>query len=172
MTPEIQLFLKKAKQTIGNPQTILEVGALNINGSARTVFQTPTNTYIGIDMCPGKDVDIVLDGHDMLTHPSIPENHFDLVICCETFEHDIFFWVTLENMKKALKKGGWLIITTPGIQVQKHNYPSDYYRFMGDAYKTFFFKDMADVFVEEFWKPDNKWKDLKPDEVHGYGRKV
>ena len=123
MTPEIQLFLKKAKQKIGQPQTILEIGSLNVNGSAREVFGA-TNDYLGIDITAGKDVDLVLDAHDMFTCSAITPEKFDLVICCETFEHDIFFWVSLENMKKALKKGGWLIITTPGNEVIKHNYPS------------------------------------------------
>ena len=74
-------------------------------------------------------------------------------------------------MKRALKKGGWLIITTPGSNVQKHNYPSDYYRYFGETYKDYFFKDMAEVFVEEKWRSGNLMRDQKPDEVHGYARK-
>lgn len=172
MTSVVLNFLQKVKQRIGTPTTILEVGSLNVNGSARSVFQTANTSYIGIDQCEGRDVDIVLDGKNMFSDPRIVEGMFDLVICVETLEHDPYFWITIENMKKALKKGGWLIITTPAIMVQKHNYPSDFYRFFGDTYKTVFFKDMVNVFVEEYYDPNNKWKDLKPDEIHGYGQKL
>jgi hypothetical protein len=170
MTTHILKFLEQVKKTIGQPSHILEVGSLNVNGSARSVFQTPTTDYFGIDLQAGKDVDGVLDAHDLLTKFSAEQ--FDCVICCEMLEHDLMPWITVENMRTILRHNGWLIITTPASRVIKHNYPADFYRYFGETYKQLFFKGMTDVFVEEYCLPDNPEKTLRPDEIHGYAKKI
>lgn len=147
---------------------MLEIGSLNVNGSARSVFQTGDQEYIGIDMRAGPDVDRLMNGHDILK--VFGPDSFDLVICCETLEHDDMFWVTVEQMRRCTKPGGWMIITTPGSNVIKHNYPGDYYRFFEDAYKLFF-TGFEETEIEEMSLPENTKGQLKPDEVHGYGRK-
>jgi SAM-dependent methyltransferase len=170
MTRHIQTFLQQVKNHIGLPTRVLEVGSLNVNGTARTVFQTPQTDYFGIDLQAGKDVDAVLDAHDLMTKFS-PEQ-FDLVICCEMLEHDLMPWVTVQHMRTVLKHSGWLVITTPASRVIKHNYPADYYRYFGETYRQLFFAGMGDIFVEEFCLPDNPEKTLRPDEIHGYARKL
>lgn len=172
MTSEVLDFLAEVKKKIGQPDRVLEVGSLNINGSARSVFQEADTEYIGIDQIEGRDVDIVDNAYDLEMIFPTKDFWFDLVICCETLEHDPYFWITIEQMKKVLKPGGWLIITTPGIKLQKHDYPEDYYRFFGETYKTVFFADMIKVEVKEFYFKNNAWKDLKPDWVFGYGKKL
>lgn len=146
MTPQILVWLKKARQLTGQPQSILEIGSLNVNGSVRSVYGDVPK-YIGIDMRAGKDVDMVLNGHYILEEFG-PES-FEMVICCETLEHDNEFWVTIENMRQVVKPGGWMIITNPGTEVIRHNYPGDYYRFFSDAY-AYFFREFEQVLIEEF----------------------
>ncbi len=72
--------------------TVLEVGSLNINGSIRPFFQQCV--YIGIDIGPGKDVDIVARGEDL----AFKDNSFDVVASCECFEHNPEWVKTLQNM--------------------------------------------------------------------------
>jgi hypothetical protein len=72
-------------------------------------------------------------------------------------------------MKWALKEGGWLIITTPGFHFPKHNYPYDYYRFLGQTYTDVFFAGMKNVHVEEFSNLNNNPE--KPDWVGGWAQK-
>ncbi|MDP2750694.1 MAG: class I SAM-dependent methyltransferase [Nanoarchaeota archaeon] len=44
-----------------------------------------------------------------------PDNHFDLIISCEIIEHlyDTDFFI--EELKRVLKKGGFMILTTPNL---------------------------------------------------------
>jgi SAM-dependent methyltransferase len=145
MTPQIITWLKRVRDHIGRQASVLEIGALNVNGSAREVFGD-ADTYVGTDMQAGRDVDVVINGHDLLA--KYDADSFDLVICCETLEHDDQFWLTVENMRQLVKPGGWLIITNPGTAVIRHNYPGDFYRFFSDAYKHFF-RGFTDVWIEE-----------------------
>lgn len=126
---------------------ILEVGALDINGSVRDLFEAEGVEYIGTDMMEGKGVDVVVDGHDLMKLYS-PEE-FDIVICLETFEHDINFWVTLENIRSLVKPGGFLIISTPTFKFPIHRHPRDYYRFGEDAYREWFFRDYEVLDLQE-----------------------
>ena len=65
-----------------NGVKVLEVGSLDLNGTVRGSF---TNCdYTGLDVGPGPGVDIVCSGHVY----DAPDNTFDTVISCESFEHN------------------------------------------------------------------------------------
>lgn len=118
----------------------LEVGAYNVNGSVRPVFKNATCTeYVGIDMSAGPDVDRVLNAHQ-IAEAWDPET-FDTVICCEMLEHDLTPWVTVAAMKRVLKRGGNLFVSTPTFGFPEHRYPVDCYRYGKDAYEGFIFDD-------------------------------
>ena len=138
MTPQIQQWVKKVRYDfIKSPGKVLEIGSLDINGSVREFFSDAIE-YIGIDMMGGKGVDKVIQAHDILKMWG--EEAFNTVLCLEMLEHDNAFWVTLENIRKVLKKGGFLIVTTPTFGFPLHRYPKDYFRFGEDAYKEIIFK--------------------------------
>ncbi len=40
---------------------------------------------------------------------------FDLVLCNALLEHDKYFWKTMQEIKRVTKKGGTIIIGTPGF---------------------------------------------------------
>ena len=122
----------------------LEIGSMNVNGSVSHHF----SDYTGLDMRPGPNVDIVSNGHDI----PFPNEHFDLVLTLETLEHDNRFWVTLLEIWRILKPGGMAIITVPNIGFQRHDYPSDYWRFTADGLKELF-----------------TWADLTPIEIIDMG---
>src|SRR5262249_35554440 len=90
--------------------------------------------YIGIDKIAGPGVDIVADAH------SIPfdREHFDVVICAETLEHDEAPWETAKEIYRVAKRGGLVIVTVPGIGFPRHDYPSDYWRFTTDGIALLF----------------------------------
>lgn len=162
----IQDFLK-AKSPFSK---VLDVGSKDFNGSVRDSFREAGIAYeefIGVDMQPGKGVDIVRNGHDLLDE-FLP-NTFDLVTCCETFEHDDKFWVTLSNMKKLVKPGGYLLITVPGIFFIHHDFPGDYYRFTKTAVKSWF-KGYRDVHIEEYIDQYDQ-KEKPNTSIMAYGRK-
>lgn len=84
---------------------ILEIGSYDVNGSIRQFFQN--GNYIGVDLIEGKGVDIVGDGHTL----DFSNESFDLVISCESFEHNPFWKDTFLNMIRMTKKGGLVVFT-------------------------------------------------------------
>lgn len=137
MTPQIQAWVKKAKKDfIKSPGSILEVGSLNINGGVREFFKDAKN-YIGIDATGGLGVDKIINSHDILK--SWKPDTFDIVICLEMLEHDNAPWITINNLSSVLKKGGFLIVSTPTFGFPLHRYPKDYFRFGEDAFRDIIF---------------------------------
>jgi ubiquinone/menaquinone biosynthesis C-methylase UbiE len=74
-------------------------------------------------------VDLVGNAHEL----PFDEASFDHVLCLEMLEHDEQFWVSIGEMKRVLRRGGSLVITTRGFHFPRHDYPSDYYRFSPEA---------------------------------------
>lgn len=161
-------FVKELQEKHGEFSHILDVGSRNINGSVKDVL-TGYQTFTGVDFIEGKDVDIVMNGHDI--GDELPGGHYDLITCCETFEHDVEFWKTLDGMRKLLKAGGYLLITAPGINFFHHDFPSDYYRFTPEAFKDLFFKDYEDVNVVYYFDPNDPNVEKPNNSILGWGRK-
>jgi len=55
-------FLKEKFPEFFKEKKVLEIGSLNINGSIRDFFENCD--YIGLDLEPGKDVDIICEGQN------------------------------------------------------------------------------------------------------------
>lgn len=111
---------------------ILEVGSYNVNGSVREFFEAP-DMYVGLDLAPGKDVDVVCHGADFKTI-----YRFNVVISTECFEHDRRWPETFANMMKLCTSGGLVVFTCAANQRHEHGTPrttpqdsalaTDYYR--------------------------------------------
>jgi|GEM_PF-1302752 hypothetical protein len=110
------------------PAKILEIGALDVNGSLRD--HSPRNAeYTGLDFEAGKGVDTVITG---LEDWGVPDAQFDLVMASSVFEHDSAFWNTFLAMCSKAKAGGYVYISAPSNGTV-HRYPHDYWRFYPDA---------------------------------------
>lgn len=171
MFGNIEAFIKKFELEHLEGRRVklgLDVGSFDVNGTVRKII-SPMNceTIIGIDMREGPGVDHVINGHDICEH--FPDESFDLVTCCETFEHDDKFWLTLENMKRVLKKGGWLLITAPSINYPLHDFPSDFYRFTVHAFESWF-EGFSDVHIEYYENAMQEFE-RKDNSIFAYGRK-
>lgn len=127
---------------------VLEVGSLNINGTARDYFKAVE--WIGIDMLDGKDVDFVMNGHDIIKQ-RYWEGKFDAVICMNTFEHDNKFWLSLEGINYALKQGGYLIFAEPTYAFPIHRHPKDYWRILEDGLREVIFEGYEIIDIEEVY---------------------
>lgn len=107
---------------------VLEVGALNVNGSLRPyVMKHRPTSYIGIDIRSGVGVDRVLAAENLVD--SFGSKSFDLVICTETLEHCRNWKLGIHQMKLVLMEGGVLLLTARGPGFPLHEYPGDYWRF-------------------------------------------
>lgn len=83
---------------------VLDIGSLDINGSNRGYFENCI--YTGLDIAPGKNVDVVCKAHEYVT-----AEKYDTVISTECLEHDKFYALTLNNCMQVLKPGGLFLFT-------------------------------------------------------------
>jgi SAM-dependent methyltransferase len=93
---------------------VLEIGSLDINGSVRSLFTGCD--YVGIDVAPGRGVDVVCQGQDY----DAPDATFDTVICCEVMEHNPHWKATFENMFRVCKPGGLVVMTCASTGRREH----------------------------------------------------
>lgn len=80
----------------------LDVGSLDINGNLRDLFDIPS-WYIGLDLIPGKNVDVVCPAHLYRTGFK-----FNTVLSAECFEHDMYWMQTFQNMIDLTQSGGFI----------------------------------------------------------------
>ncbi len=109
---------------------VLDVGSYDVNGSYRHLFVDDKFEYFGLDMEKGPNVDIVLK--NPYNWNEIETDSFDVVISGQAFEHIEFFWITMAEMARVLKKDGLLCVIAPN-GFGEHRYPVDCYRFFTDG---------------------------------------
>ena len=107
---------------------VLDIGALDINGSLRDVCPAGV-AYTGLDLEPGRGVDLVLD--DPYRYP-FADGSFDLVVSTSCFEHDPMFWLTFLETLRVVRDGGIVYINAPS-NGHYHRHPWDNWRFYPDA---------------------------------------
>lgn len=114
---------------------ILDIGSFDRNGDYNygNILNAPNWTYKGLDLKPGNNVDIVVE--DPYFWVEIEDNSFDVIVSGQAFEHNEFFWLTLEEIKRVLKPGGLLCIIVPSTG-PVHRNPVDCYRFNETAMKA------------------------------------
>ena len=92
----------------------LEIGSLDINGSVRRFFEG--GSYIGLDVAPGRGVDVVCPGQDY----NAPDDSFDTVISCEAMEHNPEWKQTMVNMIRLCRPGGLVVMTCATTGRKEH----------------------------------------------------
>lgn len=170
MIKQVVDFLNEFKEQKGTFDRVLEVGSRKVNSDharARDILGA-NKEYIGIDLVADEQsVDIVMNGHDI--KKKFEKESFDVVVTCETLEHDDKFWQTIENMRWVLKPGGWMIVTVPGPHCPFHEWPGDYWRFMKDGVDKFFVGFENNRVIDMCWGGDHFPSNA--DAVMGWGQK-
>lgn len=115
------------------PLVIMDLGSQDVNGSYRPCFENPNWTYRGLDMAPGKNVDIVLS--DPYNWKEIPSEAADVLVSGQAFEHIEYFWVTILEVARILKPDGLACIIAPSSGFE-HKYPTDCWRFYPDGFRA------------------------------------
>jgi len=113
---------------------LLEVGSRARSGFVRRDL-FPNMRYLGTDILPGENVDIVCDAHEMARH--IPHNSIDAVFCTSTFEHILMPWKVAIEMNKIMRIGAAGYIRTHQ-SIGMHDLPWDYWRFSDTAWPAIF----------------------------------
>jgi len=134
----IEFFINNIRIEEFNEKRILEVGSKYVNGSVRPLIEkfAHPKEYIGVDVEPGKYVDIVLLAEKLVEH--FGEEAFDIVVSTELLEHVKNWRLVITNMKRVLKCGGYIYLTTRSYGFPYHSYPYDYWRYeVEDMHKIF-----------------------------------
>ena len=146
------------------PLVIVDIGSADLNGSYRELFGIPPWRYIGIDLVPGENVDVVL--RDPYRWRELGSASTDVVVCGQTFEHTEFFWETMLEITRILKPGGLCCIIAPSSGPE-HRFTRDCWRIFADGFSAVArYAGLEVVDVQTQWGdlPDydvesNKWHD-------------
>lgn len=116
-----------------HPKLVFDIGSANINGTYRSIVAELGAEYIGLDICSGDNVDIVI--------PERPEEGELLkivgrksrfIISGQCLEHTRAPWVWIKRVSELLEDGGHLFIIAP-FMWPEHKYPVDCWRFAPDG---------------------------------------
>ena len=117
----------------GKNITVVDVGSQDVNGSYKALFGNPNWKYIGLDIVPGKNVDIVTA--DIYDWKELGGDSADVVISGQAMEHIECFWLVFKEMFRIMKPGGWCCIIVPSSGPE-HKFPIDCWRFFPDGLKA------------------------------------
>jgi SAM-dependent methyltransferase len=130
-------FCRLLPEGVVRGASVVEVGATDVNGSCRPwIVQQLPASYLGTDMQPGPNVDVVCSGEDL--HLYVGMASTDIVLCTEVLEHVEEWYEFLRSIWSVIKLGGILLLTTRSPGFPLHNYPDDHWRFT--------FRDMLAIF--------------------------
>ena len=114
----------------GEDLKILDVGSYGFNGTYKDLFNDKRFSYTGLDISEGPNVDIV--PQNIYEWKEIENDQFDVIISGQAFEHIEFFWITMQEIVRVLKKDGLVCIIAPN-GFPEHRYPVDCWRFFSDG---------------------------------------
>src|SRR4051812_23742356 len=157
------------------PLVILDLGSQDINGCYRPLFGLPPWKYVGLDLAPGANVDVVLsDPYDWRgvapgnaggvgARPAFGQTEIfleiapdsaDVIVAGQTFEHTEFFWDTARQITRTLKRNGLCCIIVPSSGPE-HRFPVDCWRMYPDGLRAVARYAGLEVLVAE-----TQWDDL------------
>jgi SAM-dependent methyltransferase len=84
---------------------VIEIGSMDLNGTVREFFRDCD--YTGLDVAAGPGVDIVCGGQDYKG----ADASFDVVLSCESMEHNPYWAETFSNMLRLCRPGGMVLVT-------------------------------------------------------------
>lgn len=115
------------------PLTILDVGSSAVESQAdsyRALFDAAPWRYVGLDIAPGPNVDLV--PRDPYRWSEVADASVDVVVSGQAFEHIEWPWLTMGEIARVLRGNGLAAVTAPsGGPV--HRFPKDCWRFYPDG---------------------------------------
>ena len=115
---------------------ILDVGSLDGKGNYNysDIFEESNWTYTGLDFQGGNNVDIIVT--DIYNWFEVEDNSYDVVISGQFFEHLEFFWLTMGEIERVLRPGGYVCIITPSAGPRHGGNLPNCYRFYEDGLRA------------------------------------
>lgn len=146
------------------PLVGLDLGGADHNGSARSVFRDDVK-WTGLDPFGGPGIDIVADAKTW-----VPDKAYDIVLCTEVLEHVQGWDGILVTAQKALKPGGFLLLTCASIDRPRHGAYGDPVPAEGEWYLNVDPVQLAMAFRILFAEHDVEYA-FPPGDAYAWGRK-
>ena len=129
-------WFKKTYLSTSDKLDILDVGSLDGKGGYNysDIFDEEKWTYTGLDFQAGNNVDIVVT--DIYNWFEIEDNTYDVVISGQFFEHLEFFWLTMSQIERVLRPGGYVCIIVPSSGPKHGGDMPNCYRFYEDGLRA------------------------------------
>ena len=130
---------------------VLEIGSMDINGTVRVFFEDCE--YIGIDVGPGKGVDLICNGDSF----GDAAGSYDVVISTEVFEHAERWDLIFLNMLRLCKRDGMIIFTCASLGRPQHGTrlsdpgAAPHISSTTDYYKNLVTKDFMEIVNLNYW---------------------
>jgi SAM-dependent methyltransferase len=134
------------------PLTIIDLGSHDINGCYRSLFARPPWRYLGVDLAPGENVDLVL--RNPYDWRELSPESADVIVAGQTLEHTEFFWETMKQITRTLKPGGLCCILVPSSGPE-HRFPVGCWRMFPDGLSA-----LARYAGLEVLEATTQWEDL------------
>lgn len=112
---------------------ILDVRSLDTecNYNYSDIFDEENWTYTCLDFQEVNNVDIVVT--DIYNWFEVEDNSYDIIISSQLFGHLEFFWLTMSEIERVLKPGGYVFIITPPSGPKHGENIPNCYRFHEDG---------------------------------------
>lgn len=128
-------WFKKTYLNTTSKLDILDVGSLDSKDyNYSTIFDEKNWNYTGLDFQAGNNVDIVVG--DIYNWLEVEDNTYDVVISGQFFEHLEFFWLTMSQIERVLRPGGYVCIIAPSSGPKHGGQMPNCYRFYEDGLKA------------------------------------
>ena len=128
-------WFKKTYLSTSSKLDVLDVGSLdNQNYNYSDIFNESNWTYTGLDFQGGNNVDIVVT--NIYNWFEVEDNSYDVIISGQLFEHLEFFWLTMSEIERVLRPGGYVCIIAPSSGPKHGGDMPNCYRFYEDGLKV------------------------------------
>jgi len=114
---------------------ILEIGSRVVTG-ANLRNQFSDAEYVGFDIYPGDNVDVVGDAHKLSRYFKQDEK-FDIIFSSAVFEHLAMPWLVAVEIAKLLKVGGIVFVETH-FSFATHQRPWNFFQYSDMGLKALF----------------------------------
>jgi len=120
----------------GSGKTVYDIGSYDVNGTHKPAVLQRGFAYVGVDIAPGPNVDVVVSPYSW---EGLPEEGCEYVISGSCLEHVEAPWLWAAELERRLRPGGVCIILLP-FSLGEHRYPVDCYRILPDGLRYLFTK--------------------------------